>query len=107
MIDMFSLTRGIPEHYNNFFASTDKLLARSNRFVVRRQALEKTSKKNYQNVPSNATIRSDHVLCVRMVHIITPIGKTTMGNLVKNMLELNTMNHGQNGPKSQEKPLYH
>ncbi len=63
MIDMFSLTRGIPEHYNNFLASTDKLLARSNRFVVRRQALEKTSKKNYQNVPSNATIRSEEIKC--------------------------------------------
>lgn len=63
MIDMFSLTSGIPKYYNQLLARTDKFLGHSKKFLSKRNTDETTSKKNYKHVPSNATIREEYIKC--------------------------------------------
>jgi len=63
MIDMFSLTSGIPEHYNQLLHKTDKFLDHSKKFLSKITSEERNSKKNYQDVPSNAIIREERIKC--------------------------------------------
>jgi hypothetical protein len=60
MLDIFSLPRP-PEHYGKLFDNCDKFLAKSFKFISRVDG--SSSKKKLENVPSNATIRSESVKC--------------------------------------------
>lgn len=63
MINMFSLTSGIPNYYNQLLFKTDKFLDHSKKFLAKNNTDEATSTKNYKGVPSNATIKEEHIRC--------------------------------------------
>ena len=63
MIDMFSLTSGIPIYYNQLLHKTDKFLGSTKKFLAKSKMDKRTSTKNYKDVPSNATIREEHIKC--------------------------------------------
>ena len=53
----------IPEHTYKIFSQADDLIIRSRNFFARLNNLKETSTKNYESVPSNATIRKEYVKC--------------------------------------------
>ncbi|MFI5405342.1 MAG: hypothetical protein ACHQ1D_02385 [Nitrososphaerales archaeon] len=63
MIDMFSLTSGIPTYYNQLLSKTDKFLDHSNKFLAKSNSDQRTSRKNYNGVPSYATIKEERIKC--------------------------------------------
>ena len=63
MIDMFSLTSGIPTYYNQLLHKTDKFLDHSKKFLGKSNTEERASRKNYNDVPSNATIKEERIKC--------------------------------------------
>lgn len=63
MINMFSLTSGIPNYYNQLLHKTDKFLDHSKKFLSQTNKEERTSRKNYRRVPSSATIREERIKC--------------------------------------------
>ena len=63
LLDIFSLTDGIPRYYYNLIARTGKHIEHSRNFLDHLHDHENTSKKNYKSVPSNATVRSEHIRC--------------------------------------------
>ncbi len=63
MIDIFSPAVNLPKYYLKLLSSGDKYIAHSKKFLDGLQAQETTSKRNYKTIPSNATIRSEHVKC--------------------------------------------
>ena len=63
MIDMFSLTIGIPIYYNQLMFKTDKFLDHSKKFLATSNSDEGASRKNYNGVPSNATIKEESIKC--------------------------------------------
>ena len=63
MIDMFSLTSGIPIYYDQLLHKTDKFLDHSKKFLARSNSDERTSRKNYNGTPSHATIREERIKC--------------------------------------------
>ena len=60
MIDMFSLTSGIPTYYNQLLSKTDKFLDHSKKFLAKSNSI---SRKNYNGIPSNATIKEERIKC--------------------------------------------
>ena len=62
-LDMFSLTSGIPIYYNQLFHKTDKFLEHSKKFLAKSNSEERTSRKNYKDVSSNATIKEERIKC--------------------------------------------
>ena len=60
---MFSLTSGIPIYYNQLLHKTDKFLDHSKKFLAKSNSDERTSRKNYNGVPSNATIKEERIKC--------------------------------------------
>jgi TPP-dependent indolepyruvate ferredoxin oxidoreductase alpha subunit len=71
MLDIFSLPSP-PRDYSNFLDQADKFLAKSWKFIGRTQGAP--SKKNLQSVPSNATIRPEHVKCGKSLCLGCPHG---------------------------------
>jgi hypothetical protein len=63
MIDMFSLTSGIPSYYKGLLASGDRLVARSSKFIAEIEGQWKSSENNIKSVPPNATIRLQEIKC--------------------------------------------
>lgn len=62
MLDIFSLPQP-PSYYYGLFARTDAPIAKSRKFIDGIKAEEKASKKKFETVPANATIREEHVKC--------------------------------------------
>jgi hypothetical protein len=60
---MFSLTSGIPNYYNQLLSKTDKFLDHSKKFLAKSKMNKRTSVKNYNDVPSYATIREERIKC--------------------------------------------
>ena len=60
MLDIFSLPRPL-EYYAKLFDNCDKFLAKSFKFIHKVDG--SSSKKKLETVPSNATIRTEHVQC--------------------------------------------
>ncbi len=60
---MFSLTSGIPTYYNQLFHKTDKFLEHSKKFLAKSRMDNRTSMKNYKDLPSYATIREERIRC--------------------------------------------
>lgn len=71
---MFSLTSGIPQHYNQLFAKTDKMLGRHKKFLSKISTEENNSKTNCKAVPLNATIREEHIKCGKPYCLYCPHG---------------------------------
>jgi len=69
MIDI-SLSSGIPSYYT----SGDKHIARSQAFLNGIHRQETSSKKNCKEIPSNATIREEHVKCGKTLCVYCPHG---------------------------------
>ena len=63
MINMFSLTSGIPIYYNQLFHKTDKFLDNQRNFWPRVIRKKRRARKNYSSVPSNATIKEERIKC--------------------------------------------
>jgi hypothetical protein len=63
MIDILSPAVPIPKYYFKLLASGDRQIDHSRRFLDNIQGQEITSKRNYKDVPPNATIRSEDVKC--------------------------------------------
>jgi hypothetical protein len=63
MINMFSLTSGIPNYYNQLLFKTDKFLDHSKKFLAKSKMDKRTSMKNYKDVPSNAIVREERIKC--------------------------------------------
>jgi hypothetical protein len=53
----------MPKYYFKLLASGHRQIAHSRKFLDTIQGQEVTSKLNYTNVPSNATIREEHIKC--------------------------------------------
>jgi hypothetical protein len=53
----------MPKYYFTLLVRGDKQLAHSRRFLDNIEGQENTSKRNYANVPSNASIREEHIKC--------------------------------------------
>jgi hypothetical protein len=53
----------MPKYYFKLLASGDRQIARSKRFLDNIQSQETTSKRNYTNVPSNATVKEERIRC--------------------------------------------
>jgi hypothetical protein len=60
LLDIFSLPQP-PSYYYGLFARTDAPIAKSRKFIDGIKAEEKASKKKFETVPANATIREEHV----------------------------------------------
>jgi hypothetical protein len=60
---MFSLTSGIPTYYNQLLSKTDKFLDHSKKFLAKSNSEERTSRKNYNGVPTNSTIKEERIKC--------------------------------------------
>ena len=63
MIDIFSPAVRLPKYYFTLLARGDKQLAHTRKFLDNIQDQETVSKRNCKDVPSNATIRPEHVKC--------------------------------------------
>jgi hypothetical protein len=63
MINMFSLTSGIPIYYNHLLHKTDKFVGSTKKFLAKSNSEESTARKNYSSVPSNATIKEERIKC--------------------------------------------
>lgn len=63
LIDMFSLTSGIPMYYNQLLHKTDKFLDHTKKFLAKSNSEERTSRKNHYGVPCSATIRVERIKC--------------------------------------------
>jgi hypothetical protein len=74
MIEMFSLTSGIPRYYTQLLSSGDTFIEHPRKFLDRSKAEESNSKKNYKAVPTNATIREEHIKCGRFTCAYCPHG---------------------------------
>lgn len=74
MIDIFSLTSGIPQSLTKMLCGADKLLAHCNKFNDRFNTLEVSSKKNFRSVPVNATIREERIKCGKSLCVMCPHG---------------------------------
>jgi hypothetical protein len=53
----------IPQHTYKIFSEGDNFIIRSRNFLARINDLKVTSTKNYESVPSKATIRKEYVKC--------------------------------------------
>jgi hypothetical protein len=53
----------MPKYYFKLLASSDRQLVHSRKFLTNIQSQETTSKQNCKDVPSNATIREEHIKC--------------------------------------------
>ena len=53
----------VPEHIYNVFTDCDNIIIHSRNFLARINNHKKTSIKNYEDVPSNATIRKEFIKC--------------------------------------------
>lgn len=53
----------MPKYYFKLLASGDRQIAHSKKFLDNIQSQENTSKRNYSNVPSSATIREERIKC--------------------------------------------
>lgn len=53
----------MPKYYFKLLASGDRQIAHSRKFPNNIQSQENNSKRNYSNVPSNATIKSEKINC--------------------------------------------
>lgn len=74
MIDMFSLTTGIPRYYTQLLSRTDIFIEHSRKFLDRNKEKESTSKKKFESVPPNATIREEQVKCGKYHCLMCPHG---------------------------------
>ena len=63
MINMFSLTSGIPTYYNQLLHKTDKFLGSTKKFLAKSNSDQRTSRKNFNGVPSHATIKEERIKC--------------------------------------------
>ena len=71
IIDIFSLPRP-PEYYSKLFDNCDKFLAMSFKFIARVDG--SSSRKKLTTVPTNATIRPEHVKCGKSLCLGCPHG---------------------------------
>jgi hypothetical protein len=53
----------MPKYYFKLLASGDRQIAHSKKFLDNIQSQERTSKQNCKDVPSNATIKEEHIKC--------------------------------------------
>ena len=53
----------MPKYYFKLLVNGDRQIAHSRKFIDIIQSQENNSKRNYTNVPSNATIRSEMINC--------------------------------------------
>ena len=64
----------MPKYYFKLLARGDRQLAHSRKFLNNIQSQENTSKQNYSDVPSNATIRKENIKCGKSFSVMCPHG---------------------------------
>ena len=64
----------MPKYYFKLLARGDRQIAHSRKFLDNIQGQETTSKRNCKDVPSNATIRAEHVKCGKSFCLSCPHG---------------------------------
>ncbi len=74
MIDIFSLTSGLPQSLKKTLSGADKLLTRHKRMLNQNIWEVRNSKKQLAGVPANATIREEHVKCKKFQCMMCPHG---------------------------------
>jgi hypothetical protein len=74
LIDIYSLTSGIPRYYTNMLSVGDRHISHCKKFIVSIKTKERKSKENYSRVPSNATIREEHIKCGKDSCLMCPHG---------------------------------
>jgi hypothetical protein len=74
MIDIFSSVVPIPKYYFKLLAGCDRQIAHCYAFLDNIKGQEITSKRNFKDVPLNATIRSENIKCGKSFCAYCPHG---------------------------------